>query len=302
MNSLFRYRPEVATALAPEFSVADPQPDLTDFLEPVTGEVGMDGQPVQADLSLIRQVIDEALDNQFSERPPEGSDQARGHIAELDAWLAPRLHYCLRIPRRLAADKGFWAYVALSAGRRYIDHRWRQYNPRIEKNVVWRYTGDHLRNGLSRLWWAAEMVRSGPSYEYVRPTFARVRTAQFVLELKYSMYRPAPIAFVRVAEGLDGGAILRDEREMQPLSVVVNAYLSLISLEAMGLDEPDEKADTDWWSRTPTLHETIAATVEGPNDGYADPEAVARLEQWFRMLAEEVRGRSATDHAEEPMA
>ncbi len=59
---------------------------------------------------------------------------------------------------------------------------------------------------VSRLWWGAEMVRNGPSYEDVPRVFSRVRTAEFALELSYSRYRPAAIAFTRVADGCPRGA------------------------------------------------------------------------------------------------
>ena len=100
------------------------------------------------------------------------------------------------------------------------------------------------------------------------------------------MYRPAPIAFVRVAEGLSDGKRLNDS-DMNSLSVRANAYLSLSALEALGLDESDDRheRDLDWWTRTPTLREAVTdGEINGPNDSYAKEEAINELEEWFRRL------------------
>lgn len=85
--------------------------------------------------------------------------------AAMDQWLAPRLHAALRIPRRLAADRAFWAWLAIDHLAPYVQLRFRQLG--LDATAAWRFTGDLLRNGASRLWWGAEMVRSGSSYEYV---------------------------------------------------------------------------------------------------------------------------------------
>ncbi len=143
-----------------------------------------------------------------------------------------------------------------------------------------------MRNALSRLWWGAELVRNGPSYENVSYVFRRTRTAQWVLELDYSRYRPAPIAFVRVAEGIrDDEQPLSDDR-MRALSKRVNALLTLHALEAMGLHEMEEDIDLDWYRHRPELSEiTSEALPTGPQDGFVSEDAIAPLEEWFRTLA-----------------
>ena len=127
------------------------------------------------------------------------------------------------------------------------------------------------------------MVRNGADYSLVPSVFKRVRTAQWALELKYSWYRPAPIAFTKVAEL--GPKPLTDDA-MKALSKKINAYLSLTVLEAMGLDdEQGDEFDKDWRRRQPTLKETLGDKLEGPSDGSVSVDAIAALETWFRELA-----------------
>ncbi len=149
-----------------------------------------------------------------------------------------------------------------------------------------------MRNATSRLWWGAEMVRNGPNYEDVPRVFSRVRTAEFALELSYSRYRPAAIAFTRVAEGVGNREKLSD-KEMKDLSKSINAYLSLTALEGIGLSEDETgMSDEDWRRHRPPLAEVQKAEVgalQGPNDGVASEEAIRYLQQWFLEIASTLR-------------
>ena len=277
MNGLLKYRLEVASALTPEFLRGGAKPPLSEYqIETVDESLERYGE---VDVELVRQLIAHALEELFPD-----SDSGE-QVGPLDAWLAKRLHYSVRVPRRVACDKRFWAYLAIEAGSRYVVRRWWELNPlRREKGSSWHFTGDVLRNGLSRLWWGAELVRNGQDYELVDALFARVRTAQFALELKYSWLKPAAIGFVRVAEGLDGGARLSDS-ETERLSVRANSYLSLGSLEEIAWDDSSAEMDGDWWSRGLSLRDVLRPDdVKGPADGTVSSEAIDAATRWFRGL------------------
>jgi hypothetical protein len=264
MNTLYRIKGDIAAVVTAEFLRGGPLPDVKAHVEPV---------PEQWDEQVIRGLLDHGLSLDFS------------RDKELDAWLAPRLHYLLRISRRTASDRWVWTWLAMTVGRGYVIRRWGE-DGRV---TLMRYDGELLRNALSRLWWGAELVRNGPSYEYAPVAFRNVRTAQFALELKYSWYRPAAIAFARVAEGFDGGKVLTDE-EKKSLSKSVNAYLSLTALEARGLDE-DETQDPEWRRHRPALAEGLVddvAKLQGPRDGFVSGQAVTELERWFRKIADQI--------------
>jgi hypothetical protein len=182
----------------------------------------------------------------------------------------------------------------MTVGRPYVIRRWSSEG----KVTLFRYHGELLRNALSRLWWGAELVRSGPSYEYVPVVFKSVRTAEFALELKYSWYRPAAIAFACVAEGLDGGRGLNDDQK-KDVSKTVNAYLSLTALEARGLEE-DDSQDHEWRRHRPALMEALVddvAKLKGPNDGLASEQARRDLERWFREIADGIATKAAAPAA-----
>ena len=108
------------------------------------------GRTIEFDDELLQAILAEGL-----ERHPDD-------INKLDAWLAPRLHNVMRVPRRIGADRRFWAWVAIEFGRNYIKHRFSDSQGKAINEF--RFTGTHLRNGISRLWWAAELARNGRSY------------------------------------------------------------------------------------------------------------------------------------------
>jgi hypothetical protein len=237
-------------------------------------------EDLTVDMEALRRLFETALDS--------GRDGT-----ELDGWLAPRLHYFLRIHRRCASDRAVWSYLALTVGRAYVQHRFKE----AEEGVThMRLHGELLRNAISRLWWGAEMVRNGSSYENVPLVFKRVRTAQFALELKYSWSRAAAIAFTKVAEGKAGNSPLTDQ-EMKDLSKRINAYLSLTSLEALsGADVAgDDAGDDEWRSQEPPTAdmELDASKLEGPTDGKVAAESIDELQKWFLTIVTEMTTKAA---------
>jgi hypothetical protein len=227
---------------------------------------------IECDLDLVKQLAQKSA----TFLPPE----------QMDPWLAPRLHAALRIPRRLATDEGMWAWLAFHC-QPFVDARFRKGK---EKLHPWRYRGTWSRNALSRLWWGAEMTRNGPDYSSVPLCFARTRTAQFALELMYSWDRAAAIAFTRVAEGVDGGVRLSDDRT-NALSTRLKVLLTLRSLDSFGTADADdtEEFDAEWASHRPSFASLVRddlSAIQGPSTGTVSQSRIDELAAWFRQVAE----------------
>jgi hypothetical protein len=229
---------------------------------------------IDFDEELLRALLREGI-----ERFPRQPDD----FNRLDTWLAPRVHNVVRVPRRITADRLFWAWVAIEFGREYVRHRWAPDTGEPINN--YRLTGSHLRNGVSRLWWAAELARNGRDYGPVDLVLRGVRVAQFALELRYSWYRPAVIAFAKVCSDRKLGDL-----QMKAMSVRLNAYLGTRPVEIVGLDEKvNEDYDAEWWSSVaPSKHQLFDGKMEGPDDGYAAEEAITALVKWFGDVLDEL--------------
>ncbi len=206
---------------------------------------------------------------------------------QMDAWLAPRLHVALRLPRRVAHDDGIWAWLAFHC-QEFVEARFRRGKGTLHP---WRYRGIWSRNALARLWWGAEMTRNGGDYSATALCFRRTRTAQFALELMYSWDRAAAIAFSIVAEGADGGVRLTDSQTKQ-LSVKLKVLLTLRSLDSFGdASTVDmEEHDHAWATHRPSLGSLINSDVSrlpGPSAGTVPTRRVVEVAAWFRSIVED---------------
>ena len=275
MNNIYRATPSLLAAPPEPLLMGKSAPISPEKLEQIHHDFGEDHPAPKIDRDLVKDIIRIGLDRGYANAP---SDEYK-----LDRWLAPRLHSAIRLPRRIASDRRFWAWVAMSLAPKYVFARF-QSNGRVNP---WRFTDDLLRNAVSRLWWAAELLRNGPDYSAVDAGLKTVRTAQFALELRYSWYRPATIAFVETVAGPPPAT----DDQMKELSKRANAYLSLAPLEAIGFDEGTQEADDAWWNDCPTLSELIGSDpLVGPKDEYANPKAVVALKDWFSDVLAEAKG------------
>ena len=236
----------------------------------------------QCDLDLLRRLMEYAV-KRFGK-----DDDA------LDQWLAPRIHYVVRVPRGVAGDIGIWTWLATGLFRPYIEHRWP--TNFSSKLPWWRYNdAGILRNGVARLWWAAELVRNGPDYSVVPEALRAVRVFQNVGELRYSWHRETARAFTRVLTARND---LGDR-----LSPAVNAYLATFGLEYFddGFEAEELTSwDPEWGRAEPTYAEATAdvADLEGPNAGYSRRDVEDQMKQWIDAVFEQTQDEGAKAKAD----
>lgn len=84
-----------------------------------------------------------------------------------DRWLAPRVHYSLRLLRSEASDRGVWQWVALRYPW-YVEWRWADQNNQVVDDRWW---GPIHKQAFARLWWGAEIFRDGRDYRPVEQAF-----------------------------------------------------------------------------------------------------------------------------------
>lgn len=92
----------------------------------------------------------------------EWPDRARS-----DRWLAPRIHYVLRLFRGEAAERGVWQWVAMRYPW-YVEWRWGNREGAVADDRWW---GPIHKQAFARLWWGAEIFRDGADYRPVERAF-----------------------------------------------------------------------------------------------------------------------------------
>lgn len=228
----------------------------------------------------VREVIDEAMER-FADTPTKS-----------DAWLAPRLHAALRITRREAADSGLWNFLALRLAPDYVLWRWggkvrkgapEPANPR-------RFCGPFHSQAFSRLWWAAELFRSGSDYRPVEVACGNQEMFNQVLRKETIHHRPIAQAIVRLMQQ----GTIGQTRELGGLDVIVNVAGSTLCYEFIGSDEPqDADAYRAWMDEAGSAYIPFDSLPEGPDDSGVPPAAVEALFPLLEKLFSEapIRGR-----------
>lgn len=256
----------------PGYRLGIESPSLRDF----ESEVAL-SHPV--DLDAVRVFIDEAV-HRFGDRSTDA-----------DMWLAPRLHYSLRLSRREAADRGVWRWLACCFAPDYVRWRWGPPGGGADPDkaaATERFIGPEYKHALARLWWMSELFRDGPDYGPVTAALQNQDIPNNLFRMDIAHHRPTAIAATRVLEGRSG-------REANALAKAVNAAAGTLVVDLLA---PDESLDPD--SLTGWLHDDsidpnryFDNIPPGPSDPSVPAESVVFMERLLRELLEEapVRGK-----------
>ena len=181
----------------------------------------------------------DALMIEAKKRAAEAVWEDRTHS---DRWLAPRIHYALRLLRSEAADRGVWQWLALRYSW-YVEWRWSGSDGNIADDRWW---GPIHKQALARLWWGAEVFRDGPDYRPVEKAF--------VFQDLPNSYLHRPIVRCR---SLAVAIVDRIDRSGTPSSDQVNDLARVLNLATVGTPpevetgyQNDDVAAYDSWCRS----------------------------------------------------
>ncbi|WLQ48517.1 DUF6339 family protein [Streptomyces poriferorum] len=236
----------------------------------------------------VRELLNEAM-RRFSGEAPTRSD----------AWLAPRLHYTLRLTRSEASETSLWNFLGLCLAPDFVQWRWGRGDGRRQVGQAARFTGRWDLQCFSRLWWAAELFRDGKNYGPVELACGNQDVLNTVLRQEMIQHRPAAQAFLR----LQFRDVIRTGRDVNAAAAIANAAAATLVYEVLA---PDELQDAD------VLHDWVQAAADGPavqydtlpqgpNDGCVPHGSSEILMAWFEKLFADapVRGRPRSADEEE---
>jgi hypothetical protein len=206
-----------------------------------------------------------------------------------DRWLAPRLHALLRLTRAEAGERRFWAWLAVEEFPAYVWWRFpgKRDDPDPTKNgtAIKRFIGHDRDHAFGRLWWGAELFRSGGNYAPVVKAFEMQDIPSTWLSLDAVHNAAAAQAAVAILPGLSSD-------DINALSKAMDHILTTVQLDALvptGL--PDSIAIEDWIAGGATgIDELLADAL--PNGPEEDPPAtalIAAADAFLRHVAGLVR-------------
>jgi hypothetical protein len=265
-----------STLISDSFRVGTEQPDFSEY----EGVVKL-AHPI--DLEAVRTVVDEAM---------RRLNRTQG--TDADVWLAPRLHYTLRLTRREAARRDIWRWLGVVFAPEYV--RWRFGSPDAGSNDPdaaaprERFDGPDYKHALGRLWWMAELFRNGPDYSPVTKALLNQDIPNNLFRMDVAHHRPTVQAALRVLDGRTG-------REANALAKAANAAATTLVIDTIGPDDPlDAEAARAWVDETdldPGRY--FDELPPGPRDPQSATTSTATLTMLLGELFAEapIRGRKA---------
>lgn len=268
MSTLKLLAPASRAALTPAFLKGEAGADVEKYVQDLDRVVS---------LKPLTDIVEEAM-RRYAGAKPEDSD----------AWLASRVHATLRLTRREAADRRLWAYLAVVEFADYVRWRW---PGKDDGTPLERIVGSDVNQALSRLWWGAELVRDGDSYELVDVAFGAQDVPNTWFRLHAFHHRPAAIAAMRVVADLQGsreesGASVKRTSKINRLSTAFNTELTNLVLDAIAPHSGVEAAAvSEWCKATPDETLIMDEPPAGPPEEPVDEQAIAAVEQELRRIA-----------------
>lgn len=257
------------------FRMGTEAPTFTDYERPL--DLGH-----TVDLDAVRAFIDECI-RRFK----------RTESTDADAWLAPRLHYALRLTRREAADRGLWRWLGVVFAPDYIRWRWGSPDPNSDDPEFAakpeRFDGPDYKHGLGRLWWMAELFRDGTDYSSVSLALQNQDIPNNLFRMDVAHHRPTVQAAVRVLAGRTG-------REANALAKAVNSAATTLVMDTIAPDVPLDAAAVALWiadAGDVDPGRYFDATPPGPTDPPVDEATVDVMSSLLEELFAEapVRGQ-----------
>ena len=237
---------------------------------------------------LAPYTVDEGrqLDLRPFRRMIEAATRLTSGGTDSDVWLAPRLHYALRLTRREAADKGLWAWLALVEAEPFMRQRWTSAN--TGKVAVDRLAGRADIHGLARLWWGAELARNGSDYRPVQLMFTMQDIPNAWSRIDAWHNRALAVGAITYMATLNNGGHLGGD-DVNALQKAVNSAMTTVTLDAL---VPQYGSDPDVVQRwitdvDPPMEPELwdHRLPPGPPDAQVDPGDLARVTALLEHIA-----------------
>lgn len=222
----------------------------TSLSEPVRQDTG---EGPNSDLTVVDHLMSSAGFR------TDGADW-RDDRAASDRWLAPRLHYALRLTRAQAGDRGLWAWLAVRY-HAYVAWRWAGADGSVNED---RWTGPVHKQALMRLWWGAELFRNGADYTPAQRAFLRQDFPNSYLHRPFVRCRSLGLALLEIVAPSTGGEV-RSADEINDLARVLNLAMAGCPPELeTGLQQDDHAAIDAWIAEEPAVPADWEVLPRGP--------------------------------------
>jgi len=256
----------------------------------------------QIELDFLNKLFIEALKNEkkFIEKSSSSALQA---TTLQEQWLAPRLHYGLRITRSEASNPELWNYLALKFDT-YVARRWTYDKdginttqietkgikvPQIprENHFIFKM---HSRHQIAKLWWMAEMTRNKGKY-HKDAGIINTDMVNYCLDITAPNFHPYIISILKMEEDILGdGSYKLNTPWLKALFRIINRKI----IHEGGISKAEFKIDHQearkWFNGTPDAKYTKFSSdlPPAPNDIEIDDKMLDQIINWLRNGIESI--------------
>jgi hypothetical protein len=252
--------------LTPAFRIGQSKPELDDYVQEY--EIGRD---------LPFEDVERLLQ--------EARERFKDDYVASDRWLAPRLHAALRLTRAEAGERYFWMWLAVV---RFPEYVWWRFPGKIDdpdpaKNgtALKRFTGRDRDHAFGRLWWGAELFRSGGDYTSVVRAFEMQDIPNTWLSLDAIHNAAAARAALAYLPDLSSD-------EINALAKAMDHILTTVQLDALApTGAPDPIAVEEWIEEPVGIDDLLLDDLPGgPEESPPAAELVDSADGFLRHVAD----------------
>ena len=255
--------------------------------------------PVSGASGFNRALLDDLIATAMRLFFSDDDDDAPAPTA-VDQWLAPRLHWAMRITRRQASDRNLWFWLATEYPE-FVQARW---GSEAEPG---RWHGPVNKQTFARLWWTAELYRAPGNYEPVGRALDRQRLVDLLLPRTIVRTRTVALALidfiappVHVPDSAPNQTHEQRDRlvesQVDDLARIMNLVTAGTSPEVEAASTPDDYPAYRAWTQAEIPPTNWAELPEAPRDFEITPAALAAAEAlvqrcWGYVTAQERSSR-----------
>ena len=240
----------------------------------------------EINLEFLENLFLEALKNEDQFINQKSSLQA---TTLQEQWLAPRIHYGLRLTRYEASNPEVWNYLALKFDH-YVARRWSydekglNTNPSSLPKEFHFLFKQHSRHQIAKLWWMAEMTRNAGAYHKVAG-IVNTDMINYCLDITAPNFNIYTLAILNIEKDILGDKRFKlDSPWLRAIYRMINRKIIHEGGVSKVQFDIDESESQKWFNGVPDLKFTkIDSNLPpAPKDILIEDKQLKKVVSWIR--------------------
>jgi hypothetical protein len=240
----------------------------------------------EINLEFLENLFLEALKNEDQFINQKSSLQA---TTLQEQWLAPRIHYGLRLTRYEASNPEVWNYLALKFDH-YVARRWSYDEKGLNTNLsslpkeFHFLFKQHSRHQIAKLWWMAEMTRNAGTYHKIAGII-NTDMINYCLDITAPNFNIYTLAILNIEKDiLDDGKFKLDSLWLRAIYRIINRKIIHEGGVSKVQFDIDESESQKWFNEEPDLKYTKidSKLPPAPKDILVEEKQIKKVVSWIR--------------------